>query len=195
MTTLLAFDPSIRACGWFALDVDTWTAIEAGAIETIATASSNDWAIERVLADASDGWTICSGVARIVRRLEPAAIAMEAPQGAQDARAAALLARANQAVYDGIRSAAPHIRPLFVSAHAAKWAATGAKRPKGGKAEVREAVSARFGRARMAELSAKAKSPAGIEGIYDAGAVALLAMRLPQVKALRAQNELPLSAG
>jgi Holliday junction resolvasome RuvABC endonuclease subunit len=188
MTTLLAFDPSMRATGWFVLDLETMRARAGGAIEPLALASRDDWGLERLADDARCGRELCAAVTRLCGLYEPNVIALEAPLGAQDARAAAVLARSNQAVVDGIWCGARSMKPFYVSSHAAKWAATGAKRPKNGKADVQQGVIDRFGRTRMSELAASAKSPAGREGVYDAAAVALLAARLPEVRALLAQE-------
>lgn len=187
---LLIFDPSPRGTAWWAHDIDAHEPIRAGALELPRGPDLNAYTIEDVRDDArAFALRVSRPIVRLIERFEPVAFAVETPLGAQSYQAATGLARAHQAVVDAIAIGAPELfdsrHVHFLSAHGGKWAATGRKMPKGGKAAVHEAVANRFGRTRMAELASNAKSEPGREGIYDCAALALLAMRLPGVKALR----------
>jgi Holliday junction resolvasome RuvABC endonuclease subunit len=183
---LLALDPSMRATGWVIVRIDTGELMRAGAIETEARCGRDDWALERVHDAGRCGLELAEAIQGLVNLLpHPSAVALEGPLGSQDAIAAADLARANQAVRCGIHFA--DLRPelvVTVSSYAAKRAATGTKRPKDPKGDVRRGVEARYGVERMATLASVARTLRGREGIYDAAAVAMRALKLGAVRAL-----------
>lgn len=174
---LLALDPSLRATGWVIVSIETGDIVDAGAIETEGRCARDDWALERVHDAGRCGIQIARAVAELVISLGPrAVVALEGPLGSQDAVAAADLARANQAVRCGCFFGNPSLPVLTVSSYAAKKAATGTKKPKNAKADVRRGVERRYGIEPMARRASVARTQRGREGIYDATAVALVAL-------------------
>jgi len=191
---LLTFDPSIRCCGHFACRVDDAEPVAAGALLTEPQVGRDAGGLAKQKDAAEQSVRLYRHVRELLDRYRPDVVALETPLGSQDAIAAALLARANTAVVCALNGWSVSDRPIYVSSYGAKWAATGTKRPKDPKGDVRRAVIARWGRDRWDALLASVRTDAGREAAYDASAVALLALRLPQVRALRSDQAIAPSA-
>jgi Holliday junction resolvasome RuvABC endonuclease subunit len=187
---LFAADPSIRCCGWNVFDIDTAAPIAAGAIVTASHVGPDAYSLEKQKDAAENAGRIFDGIRALLDRHRPDVFALETPLGSQDAIAAALMARAHTAVVLAIRAWSRSDRPIYVSSYGAKWAATGTKKPKDAKGDVRRAVIARWGRELWDRLLRDVTTDAAREAAYDASAVALLALRLPQVRALRSDQQI-----
>lgn len=198
MPVILCLDPSVRCSGWCVLDLDPRHALlGAGACRTEPGETASTLA--RVLDEAHRAARWATTLADLLRRYDVALVAAEAPMGSKDVRAAAYLARANQAVVDAVALTRPELvaqrRLMFVSSFGAKHAATGSRRPgrptgrRGGgergsaKAEVREGVRRRWGPSVWDAALAGLRGPE-CEAAYDAAAVGLCALEQPLVRAL-----------
>jgi hypothetical protein len=195
MTLLLSIDPSLRASAWIRNRIVDGEPVDAGAIESVsafADDAGDVWALDELLDDARCATTSMEAIASLVVDPRVAAVALEAgPLGAKNPRALSTMVRANQAVICGAkmgnalreREGLPRVEIALIAAAAAKQAATGARRPKNGKADVRVGVEHRYGVERMAHLASCARTTRGREGVYDAAAVAMRALRLGVIRA------------
>lgn len=174
---LLALDPSLRCTGGVLVTLDGRAdLVDAWAVETEAEPTAGHALAEQ----HAQGRRAGDLFAGLLARLEPhrgriAVVAIETPLGAKDAGAAWAMARSNAVVHCALAVVAPHLRPMAVSAFEAKLAATGQKVPEDGKRAVAEAVRRRWGI--DAWLPLLPSTPRGQEAVYDAAAVALVALR------------------
>jgi len=106
-------------------------------------------------------------------------VALETPHGAQDANAAWAMARAHTATRCALAATLPGLRPIAVSQFEAKRWATGTAKPKDPKRDVKLGASARFGPTAWERVFADAflTTDRQREAVYDAGAVAIVALR------------------
>lgn len=187
---LLALDPSLRCTGVVVCELAPPHAlVEVAAIPTESRVDDAAPALLRVFDDARRGVEL-SYTLRELLAMHPAValLALEAPLGSQDASAAAFLARANQAVVDAIDAARPDLaekrRIVFASSYAAKRAATGTKKPEDAKRDVRASVIRRWGPSAFerAFVLGKIRGDRQREAVFDAAAVALLALEQPLVR-------------
>ena len=171
---LLALDPSLTATGWVVVDVATEAIVAGGVIRTSKAKPS-----ERLLAaqdDARRGRHICDGVLKLIEHWRPAVVAQEAVAGSKSARAAAALARAQQACVDAVGDLALE----WATQQAVKVAATGRK--SASKDDVEAGVRARW----TWSTGLLEGLPRGQhEHVYDAGAVAMAVWGRPSVGMLR----------
>lgn len=204
---LVGFDPSLRCSGAAGVTLDgELSPVLASALRTRPTTSRGDWFLLRQLDDLKAGRQVYGWALGVLE--EPpagyfvAAVAMEVPSGIptsfvrpkpgeaprpkgwrppQDAQAFGKLVRGGQAVYDAAAEAWGR-DVAVVSTYAAKEAATGSKRPKGGKAEVERSVRRLFGpEALDALVGSMVKDER--EAVADALAVCLGAMASVPVRA------------
>lgn len=193
---LLAFDTSLACTGWLALTCDGAELVEAGSIVTTSGVPRDEYFLLRMRDDAYRAYALKRAVDALAWRWDGrlSVVAMESPSGvphskkrgakhgAPDAFAFGKMVRAQQAVLDGLDPSSTGLRPIFVSVYAAKAAATGKKRPKGGKAAVAAAVRKRWPASQWERVLADVATERDREAVFDAAAVALEAIKHPAVR-------------
>lgn len=177
---LLAFDPSFTATGWVAIDLSTSLVVDVGLIRTKPPGAS-----ERMTAAEANGrrgLAIFEGAAEALRLHRPAIVAAEGNAGSKSAKAAAALARAQQACLCAIKGELG-AEPILVTPQAVKQHCVG--RLDASKEDLAAAAKARWGPS-LLEAIARAKVRGKVvENIYDAACVAATVWAFPAVAGLR----------
>lgn len=183
---LLALDPSFTATGWVAVDLSTETVIDAGLIRTAPPKKTER--LTAAEANADRGIHIRREVSAVLAKHRPVIVVQEGNAGSKSAKAAAGLARAQQACVDAC-DVELGARPVLVTPQAVKKHACSSL--SASKDDLKLAALGRWGPALGVHVAAT-KAPEGKhENIYDAACVASLAWLRPDVAALRtmAQRE------
>ena len=177
---MLALDPSLRCTGAVVVTLDGMADLVDGyAIETCpgVTRADSD-SLERMHDGGDRGLVLFDGLGEIfTAHPHIVHVAFESPTGAKDSNAAWSLARANQATRCAIHAHRPDLAPRSTSSYDAKLAATGHKVPKRAKHDVKVGVRARWGPSAWGLVLAPYTTRAQHEAMYDAGAVAMAALR------------------
>lgn len=143
MSLLLALDPSFTATGWAVVDLVTERVAALGVIATAPRKVAQRRDATAALMDGERGLRIRRELLAVLRTHRPVVVAQEASSGSQSAKAAAALARAQQACLDAIDE---HLgaEPVFITPQAAKKRAVG--RLSATKDEIEAAMRARWSR-------------------------------------------------
>lgn len=201
---LLALDPSFTATGWAVVDLVTERVVALGVIATAPRPAAQRRDVTAALMDGERGLRIRRELLAVLRTYRPIVVAQEASSGSQSAKAAAALARAQQACLDAVDEHLGAL-PLFVTPQAAKKRAVG--RLNATKDEIEAAMRARWSQtstvtaglghtvADGADLEAllreplpsgeRARPPGEWENAWDALAIAHAAWDAPAVGAAR----------
>ena len=170
---VLGLDPSLTATGWAVLELRSETIVDCGVIRTAPAKASER--LYKAEDDARRGKVILATLRDVIARWRPILAAQEASLGSQNARAAAALARAQQACVDAVGE----LGLEWVTPMDAKVAAAGSKTAS--KAEVEAGVRERWGWPGWAWDGPKAHR----EAVADAAAVIAAAWDSPSMRLLR----------
>lgn len=140
---LLALDPSFTATGWAVVDLVTERVVALGVIATAPRPPAQRRDVTAALMDGERGLRIRRELLAVLRTYRPIVVAQEASSGSQSAKAAAALARAQQACLDAIDEHLDAL-PLFVTPQTAKKRAVG--RLNATKDEIEAAMRTRWSR-------------------------------------------------
>lgn len=177
---LLALDPSFTGTGWVAVDLSTGLVAGAGLVRTKSPGAG-----ERMTAAEANGrrgLTIRRGIVEALRTYRPAIVVQEGNAGSKSAKAAAALARAQQACLDAI-DAELGAEPIIITPQSVKKHCVG--RLDASKEDLEAAAKARWG-ASLVHAIERAKVRGKVaENIYDAACVAATVWALPAVAGLR----------
>lgn len=173
---LLALDPSIACTGGVFVTLDGRAELE-DAFAVLTFGDETHCALAKQHAANGRGLDLFAGIVAACKGRNVACVAYEVPLGAQDSNAAWSLARATQAARIAIAVACPTLRPLAVSPYEAKLAACGTKKPANPKAATAAGVRRVWGPGAWDLALALIPDGQRREAIYDAGAVALAALR------------------
>lgn len=217
---LLALDPSFTATGWAVVELATERVVALGVIATEPRKPAQRRDATAALLDGERGLRIRRELLVVLRTFLPVVVVQEANVGSKSAKAAAALARAQQACLDAIDE---HLgaEPVFVTPQAAKKAAVG--RLNATKDDIEAAMRARWSRIRPpseldelfgvakqhectgADLEAllreplpsgeRARPPGEWENAWDALAVAHAGWDSPAVGAARRFAQAAVAAG
>lgn len=183
---LMALDPSFTATGWVAIDLGSGLVVGAGLVRTKPPeAGDRSTAAE---ANGRRGLSIRRGIVEALRTHRPAIVVQEGNAGSQSAKAAAALARAQQACLDAIDSELGAL-PIIVTPQSVKKHCVG--RLDASKGDLESAAIARWGASLGAAIEGiviggrKVRGKV-LENVYDAACVASSVWDLPAVAGLRA---------
>jgi Holliday junction resolvasome RuvABC endonuclease subunit len=186
---MVAFDPSLTGTGWVVTDLVTCLPVAAGVIHTAPPPKGERRHQTAAQMDGRRGLKIRRYACVVLQTWKPAITAVEGCAGSRNAKAAAALARGQQAVLDAIDELLG-AEPVWVTLQAVKKAATG--RNNATKDEVEAAMRARWDVDWDALLTAPPPYPERTrprgewENAFDAAAVTIAVWDAPAVAALRA---------
>lgn len=194
MICMVAFDPSFTGTGWVVTDLRDEKPVAAGVIHTAPPPKGERRHQTAAQMDGRRGIRIRRFACCVLQTWKPAVAAIEGCAGSKSAKAAAALARGQQAVLDAVDELLG-AEPIFVTLQAVKKAATG--RGSGTKDEVEAAMRRRWDVDWDALLTTEPPygerpRPRGEwENAFDAAAVTHAVWDAPAVAALRvmAQRE------
>lgn len=177
---MLALDPSFTATGWVAINIASGEVVAGGVIRTKPPeAGDRSTAAE---ANGRRGLLIRRGIAEAIRAHQPAIVVQEGNAGSQSAKAAAALARAQQACLDAV-DAEMGALPIIVTPQSVKKHAVG--RLDASKDDLERFAKARWGESLEAMIRGCGSRGKILENVYDAACVASSVWDLPAVAGLR----------
>lgn len=189
-TYVVAFDPSFTATGWVVTSLVLERPIAAGVIHTAPPPKTDRRHQTAAQMDGRRGLKIRRCAKAVLDRWPPAIVAIEGCAGSKSAKAAAALARGQQAVLDAVDEMLGS-EPIFVTLQAVKKAATG--RNNGTKDEVERAMRERWPvewdvllKAPVPYGDTRARPRGEWENAFDAAAVTHAVWDSPAVAGLRA---------
>jgi Holliday junction resolvasome RuvABC endonuclease subunit len=177
---ILALDPSFTATGWVAIDLASGLVVGGGVIRTKPPeASDRSTAAE---ANGRRGLHIRRGIVAALREHHPAIVVQEGNAGSQSAKAAAALARAQQACLDAIDAELGAL-PIIVTPQSVKKHAVG--RLDASKDDLERFARSRWGESLERMIAGCGTRGKVLENVYDAACVASSVWDMPAVAGLR----------
>lgn len=178
---LLALDPSFTATGWVAVDVRIGEVTAAGLVRTKPPSAAER--LTAAEANGRRGLQIRRGVVEALRYCRPAVVVQEGNAGSQSAKAAAALARAQQACLDAVDAELGAL-PILLTPQAIKKHCV--QRLNASKEDLERAARARWGASLEIAIMRAGIRGKVVENVFDAACVAATAWDLPSVGGLRA---------